>query len=354
MNRRMFRWLAAPLLGLSLAATAAHAAPSSIAQPFGISLSPSVELIGAPCSVDVDALESNQFIRAFPERLAYALPADITVTGPDGAPTLLAKGTLVDSYFVHADWINKGRNMAKKLAGSLTFDQPVLGVIKDSAGLMGTHAALGAPSTTYATASDQGLETWADDALSFSDAGQTVNLKLTVYNSVDQLRVITKASPAITHSEAAEVVGSPCSVVENTFESDDHIRVFAERQSYALPEDVTVRVAGGATQVIAKGTLVNSYYAHADWRNGGENAAKLFAGSVSFAQPVLGVVVDAAGLEATHATLGAPGTAYSASADQGLESYDDSYWFSNSGQTVNLKLTVWNSADQVRIITLAQ
>ena len=124
MNRRLFAWLATPLLGLSLAATAVHAAPSSAAQPFGISLSSSVQLIGAPCSVAPDVLESNDFIRAFPERLAYALPADTTVLGPNGAPTVLAQGTLVDSYFVHADWINGGQNAPKKFAGSLTKGRP--------------------------------------------------------------------------------------------------------------------------------------------------------------------------------------------------------------------------------------
>jgi hypothetical protein len=313
-----------------------------------------VQLIGAPCSVAPDVLESNDFIRAFPERLAYALPADTTVLGPDGAPTVLAQGTLVDSYFVHADWINGGQNTPKKFAGSLTFDQPVLGVIKDSNALLNTNPLLGAPSTTYSTASDQGLETWADDSLSFSDARQTVNLQLTVYNSTDDVRVITKASPAITHSDSVEVVGSPCSVVENTFESDDHIRLFPERQSYALPEDVTVRDASGVTKVIAKGTIVNSYYAHADWHNPGQNTPKLFEGNVSFAQPVLGVIANTTGLEATHAMLGAPGTAYSTNQYQGLESYEDSYSFSNNGQTVNMKWTVRDAVDQMRIITLAQ
>jgi len=121
-----------------------------------------VTMVGAPCSVVPNVLENDQKILLFPERLAYPLPSAVTVTGPDGNPKELAQGTVVDSYYVHADWRNNGRNLPKTFDGSVTFAQPVYGVIKNSQGLINTHPLLGAPSTTYSTASDQGGESYGD------------------------------------------------------------------------------------------------------------------------------------------------------------------------------------------------
>ncbi len=56
----------------------------------------------------------------------------------------------------------------------------------------------------------------------------------------------------------------------------------------------------------------------------------------------------------TGATTGrhAPGTTYSTASDQGQEGYGDKVWFSD-GQTLNLHFSVYNSADQVRVLTQA-
>ena len=352
MKRHIFRRFAPSLLGLALATTTisgVSAAPASV--PFGITHSASIEVVGAPCSVASNMLEDNQSIRLFPEHLAYKLPSTVTVIGPNGTPTTLAQGTLVDSYFIHADWVNQGKNAPNVFTGNLTFAQPLLGIIKDSSALVASTPVLGAPSTTYGTNDDQGLESY-DDSATFSNNGQTVNLKLSVWNANDQLRVITAASPSINPSTSVEVIGAPCSVIENALESDTSIRMFPERLNYTLLTDLTVN-----GKLFAAGTRVNVYLIHADRVGDQQGMYKNLSGSVSFDTPILGVITSGAKLMATHSTLGATfdpdiHTSYSARSDQGLES-DDRVRVSVDKTRLDLSFKVWNVVDQVRVITQA-
>lgn len=352
MKRNLFHRFAAPVLGLALAAiavTGVGAAPASV--PFGITHSAAIEVVGAPCSVAPNMLENDQYIRLFPEHLAYKLPSDITVTAPNGASTVIAKGTPVDSYLLHADWVNNGQNAPKVFSGNMTFAQPVLGMISDANGLIATDPVVGAPSTVYGTNSDRGLESY-DDSASFSNNGQTLNVKFTAWNSDDEVRVITVASPSIQHSDSVEVIGAPCSAVEGTLESDSVIRMFPERLNYTLPSDLTVN-----GKLLPPGSHVNVYTVHADRVGDQTGVVKKLAGSVSFDTPILGVITNGAQLIGTDSTLGATfepdiHTAYSARSDRGLES-DDSVKVSADQTSLNLSFNFWNAVDEMRVITQA-
>jgi len=312
-----------------------------------------ITLVGAPCSVVPNVLEDDQQIFLFPERLSYPLPSAVTVTAPDGSHQTIAQGILVNSYYIHADWRNQGKNQPKAFDGSVTFDQPAYGVIKDTAGLINTHALLGNPGTTYSTGADQGQEGYGDKI--WFSAPQTLNLHLTVYNMADQVRVLTPASAAIQPGGAVEAIGAPCSVVEGTLESDSAIRLFPERLNYVLPTPLTIDAQGAPGMVIPQGTAVNVYYVHADRVGDQPGVVKKLSGSVTFDKPVLAVITSGAALNATHAALGntqnaTVKTAYSANIDQGLDAGDG---VTVGPNRVDFAFDVWNVADQVRIITLA-
>ncbi len=314
-----------------------------------------VTIVGAPCSVVPNVLEDDQRIFLFPERLAYALPSDVTVTGTDGSAKVLPQGTVVDSYYLHADWVNNGRNTPKTFDGSATFAQPVYGIIKNSAGLIATHPILGAPTTTYSTNSDQGEEGYGDK-IWFNDA-QTLNLHFSVYNAADQVRVITAASSMAKPSGAIQVSGAPCTVVEGTLESDNTIRLFPERLNYVLPETITIDAQGAPGTVIPQGTKVNVYYVHADRVGDEAGVVKKLSGSVTFDSPILAVISNGQALLNTHGALGntqnaSVNTRYSASVDQGIDA-GDVVTIVPAENRVDFAFDVWNVADQVRVITIA-
>ncbi|MBX3015935.1 MAG: cadherin-like domain-containing protein [Caldilineaceae bacterium] len=331
---------------------------SDVPAPVGITSVAAVEVIGAPCAVAPNVLENDSSMRIFPERLAYALPSAVTVIAPNGSTQVLPAGTLVDSYYLHADWINNGQNVAKLFKGNVSFSQPILGIIKSSDGLLATNALLGAPGTTYATNTAQGLEAYDDNAW-FSNGGSTLHLWLNVYDTSDALRIITPARPGLTLGGAVEGIGSPCSVVEGQLERDSTMRFFAERLNTVLPETIMVPKLGKmgfeGNVALPQGTRVNVYYLHADLL--GDGQGKALSGSVTFNAPILGVIVDGAALNATHNLLGATWhptlkTAYGTRDDQGIETGDRigivleqnrlDFTFSGNGDT-----------DQIRIITAA-
>ncbi len=324
--------------------------------PVGITGSSAVEVIGAPCSVAPNALENDTLMRLFPERLAYALPSAVTVTAPNGSTQTIAQGTLVDSYYLHADWINGGQNVAKLFKGNVSFSQPILGVIKTSNGLLASNAMLGAVGTAYGNTTAQGLE--YDDNAWFSNEGRTLHLWLNVYDTSDALRIITPARPGLTLGGAVEGIGAPCSVVETKLESDTAIRFFAEHLNYVLPAPITVdgfSADGVDTQgmVLPQGSRVNVYYVHADML--GDGQGKQLSGSVSFDTPILAVLVDSNTLMNTHNTLGATWhptikTAYSARGDQSVEAGDR---LSIQQNRINFVLSGNADTDQIRIITAA-
>jgi hypothetical protein len=142
------------------------------------------------------------------------------------------------------------------------------------------------------------------------------------------------------------VATPPASVKPGGWESDNQIRVFGETYNHVLTAPLAV---GGKT--IPAGTKVNSFYVHAD-KIGAVDTAHTYTGSVSFGSKILAIATTTADLQATTPRLGAAGVTYSTSTDQGLEHND----IAGTGTTVgkiNLTLTVYNTSDAIRVITLA-
>jgi dipeptidyl aminopeptidase/acylaminoacyl peptidase len=160
-----------------------------------VTLDTTVDGIGAPCSVVAGVLEHDQQLRVFPERLGYVLPNDVKVDipGTQGGEKVIKAGEKVDVYYVHADRVGSDRQF-KLLQGGVTFAQPLRGVITSSNKLQSSHAALGAPMTTYSTSKDQGLENGSDQ-VTVNRVQHRLDLTLRVYNDVDQIRIITEAAP---------------------------------------------------------------------------------------------------------------------------------------------------------------
>ncbi|HEV7657260.1 MAG TPA: hypothetical protein VGP36_21375 [Mycobacteriales bacterium] len=138
-----------------------------------------------PASVDVGALESDQYVRSFAERYNQTLTSNLTVGG-----TTVPAGTKVNVYYVHDDHVGSD-NAAHTLTGSEGFGTKVLATATSTADLQATTALFKAPGTTYPTSTDQGLE--FDDSVTKYVDQTGINFTLNSYNASDAARVITLA-----------------------------------------------------------------------------------------------------------------------------------------------------------------
>src|SRR6266481_5688591 len=162
--------------------------------------------ITPPPSVQLNALESNQSAFFFAERVSSVLPSAIAVdaTLPGtydsvGSLTLgtIPAGTVVDSFLLHADPFDPNNGVF--YSGSVSFLNPILGVIALSGGLDQTDAILGAPGTLYPVVGSEparGFELGSPDMFVISPDGKTLSFTTAAGAAVDQLRIVTAASPA--------------------------------------------------------------------------------------------------------------------------------------------------------------
>src|SRR5258708_6256378 len=175
-----------------------------IATASGVSSSGAVQLIPAPVSVQLGALESDTQIRLFNERRGVSLSTtgvavDATAVGTYSSvasltPGTISAGTLVDSYYLHADPVGASQNVGQLEAGEVTFPTNVLRLIVLDPGLSASDAAVGAPGTSYppgGRALELGSPT--DTAILSADR-RTVTLPLSNSSASDDVRVITAAN----------------------------------------------------------------------------------------------------------------------------------------------------------------
>ena len=104
---------------------------------------------------------------------------------------------------------------------------------------------------------------------------------------------------------------------------------------------------------IAAGTGVTSYYLHSFGPSGSGN---IFAGSITFSTPILGVEALEPSLVATNSLLGAPSTTYfSSNQNQGFDlgTQIDSFTISPDGLTLTYVDETFGFSDDLRIITAA-
>jgi hypothetical protein len=153
-----------------------------------------------PVDVTVDSTESDDDAILFLERRNLVLPGsvsvDVSLPGTvndvgDLTPDLVALGTRVDSYFLHADPIGAG---AQTYGGSVRFDRPILGVMLTSATITASNTTLGAAGTSYPP-TDSMLELGADQ-LSLSADRRTLQFTLATSVAVDHVRILTEPTAA--------------------------------------------------------------------------------------------------------------------------------------------------------------
>ncbi len=163
-----------------------------------------------PPDVSEDALESDLTMYFFEERtrtLPNDLAVDIVDPGIYDDPgdlvnAFLPAGTLVSSYFVHAD--NDKRDPGvPRLEGSITFGQPVLGIIVTSDKLTDSDPLLGNPGTIYTTGVPNDAQRGAElieCPIELSPDRHTVYVCTLSFLERDQIRIITEVPEPATWS----------------------------------------------------------------------------------------------------------------------------------------------------------
>jgi hypothetical protein len=162
-----------------------------------------------PISLAPEALANDGAVHVFREQSNVTLSSDLVVDVmaagqyddlsdlPDPTPSIAA-GTVVNSYFVHADQVGAEQPVAFHV--TLTFPDEILGVALRDGTLVAASTMLGAPATHYPTDLHVGFElssrgaASAQDSVTLTPSRHSLVIAATVYDVVDQLRVITSAS----------------------------------------------------------------------------------------------------------------------------------------------------------------
>ncbi len=170
-----------------------------------------VEIVAAPPSdLRLGTWESNTAVRVFGERqnlaLSNPLAVDITVPGTSGqspnanvSPGTVLMGTRIDSFYLHFDNIGEGNI---RLAGSITFDSPILGILVGLEGgvvtgspnnsLGTTNGVLGLPGLTYGY---EGIDLFnISDQLTLGTNLRTISFNFGTALSADNMRIVTATS----------------------------------------------------------------------------------------------------------------------------------------------------------------
>lgn len=195
---------------------------SLVATPSGVSSSGAVQLIPAPPSVQQGALENDTQIQLFGERrgvtVSSAVGVDVNAPGNYSSvaglsPGSVSAGTIVDSYYLHADPVGISGNVVQLQAGEATFPTDILGLIVLDPSLSASDSALGVSGTLY-PAGGRALELGSptDTAILSADR-RTVTLHLSNSSATDDVRVITAANP---NTSFGQITSAPFSAVAST------------------------------------------------------------------------------------------------------------------------------------------
>lgn len=115
----------------------------------------------------------------------------------DQAGHSLAHAGKVNSYLLFFRPLDGAAQRRPDISGSITFAQPVLGIISDSARLMQTDDSLGHPRVAYRDKPRRGIENWKKpgerDVVRISRDGRRVYFNLHATADADEFRVIVSA-----------------------------------------------------------------------------------------------------------------------------------------------------------------
>lgn len=155
-----------------------------------------------PVALDQGVVESPQ-MQVFHERTAWLLdplPVDALVDGslellggPDATPGALTAGQLIHSYLLQFDPPGETGGLDQTLAGSIEFEEEILGILFDPGTLAGTDVLLGSVAS-YGSSANRGLMLSPDRSLSVSADGRQLSFDWTVDgDELVQIRVLTSA-----------------------------------------------------------------------------------------------------------------------------------------------------------------
>lgn len=135
------------------------------------------------------------FLESYRLRLPYNVPLNVTSTGShstlNDVEGLADKGAWVDCYLIHSSPLKK-RHLTK---GTVTFANPIIGVICDGDRLTATNTLLGSRWSLRCEHPERGLESSPDpnsDVVTISRDRRTLSVAVRT-ESIDQLRVLVEA-----------------------------------------------------------------------------------------------------------------------------------------------------------------
>lgn len=194
------------------------AAGSSIVYGQIVSTTGAVVVTVPPSNVSSNQWESNTQIRAFAEEqnltLTQNVATDISVAGASPSatsenlsPSTIAAGTTIDSVMLHFDKVGSNSTVVGA-TGSITFAEPILGLLVLSDSENATNSILGLPGVTYSTGGDHGLGLnpgggGNSDSVTLSDDLRTVTVDLNTNYYADDLRIVTAVPEPATLTMAA-------------------------------------------------------------------------------------------------------------------------------------------------------
>lgn len=168
---------------------------------------------------------------------------------------------------------------------------------------------------------------------------------------------------------------APISVMNSALESDEKIRVFAERSGIELSQPLSVNIlqpsltttympnpaaSGIDPGDIPASSTVNSYFVHFDPIGEDKPGTISLAGSLTFSEVILGLMVFKDGLDATDSEFGAVGTLYGAVSpflnrgleDNGGNGPPDTVTLFADAHTLNIDVVFAGTGiDQIRVFT---
>jgi uncharacterized repeat protein (TIGR01451 family) len=168
-----------------------------------------------PVSLVTGAYESDASIFIFAEQQAFALTGDLTLDidasglyqlETDLTGGTIPSGTKVNSYIMHFDKVGGAGDLS--LAGSVTFDRDVLGIIILTENLDNSDDAVGDAGTQYE--SDSPDPQWHDfrepelngqDTIDLSGDKRTVTVAWFTAQAIDEIRIIEQAPSATATAE---------------------------------------------------------------------------------------------------------------------------------------------------------
>lgn len=188
-----------------------------------------------------------------------------------------------------------------------------------------------------------------------------MNSKLLIAVAVLISCVLPARADIVSTSGAVKTISPPADVRTGKLESDTIVHLFVEQTGVTSSQSISADITQPGTSPdssgrrnispgdIPPGSKINSYYIHYD-KVGGGDVIKSAAGSVTFSESILGLIVSKAGLDATNAFPGLPGTMYGGGQVE-IKTPDAFITLSADLKTVSFNLVVTTASDNIRVIT---